>query len=104
MVRVPEGMTLHEFLSGDPTPDQKRIAALEAEVERLRLVHPVEIVTPERLRMLQALLAEVERLRGALKTIAALGDPTWDWCESGSGHAVCDQAKAFARAALEPQP
>jgi len=36
MVRVPESMTANEFLCGDFTPAQKRIAELEAEVERLR--------------------------------------------------------------------
>ena len=45
------------------------IAELEAEVERLRLVHPVEIVTPERLRMLQALLDENARLREAAQRL-----------------------------------
>ena len=61
MVRVPESMTANEFLCGDFTPAQKRIAELEAEVERLREVCRILVAQWEtRYRMENAALWEQE--------------------------------------------
>jgi len=64
MVKVPAGMTLNEFLCGDAGAPGRRIAALEADLaDQIRRELAEHRVSTTRIAALEA---EVERLRGAL--------------------------------------